>query len=90
MAEMLGKAGRPPILHGIVSLYRKTPEPQKARIDEHEFPRPYKFLLPGIVTSEVRLPHALDLANAFQLVLERKGHRVTFVPSGQRGPSPPS
>ena len=51
------KDARHPLLRGVEPHYRKT-----RKIDEYEFLRPYKLLLPDIVTSEAQLPRALDIA----------------------------
>ncbi len=72
------KDARHPILRGVEPHFRKT-----RKIDDHEFLRPYKLLLPDIVTSETQLPRALDLANALYDAFERKGYRVTFAPPDQ-------
>lgn len=64
-----------PILRGTQALFRKT-----RKIEEHEFLRPYKQLLPDIVTSEACLPKALDHAHSLYSALERKGHRVVIAP----------
>ena len=72
------KDARHPILRGVEPHYRKT-----RKIDEYEFLRPYKLLLPDIVTSEAQLPRALDLANGLYDAFERKGYRVTFAPPDQ-------
>jgi hypothetical protein len=72
------KDARHPILRGVELHYRKT-----RKIDDYEFLRPYKLLLPDIVTSEAQLPRALDLANGIYDAFERKGYRVTFAPPDQ-------
>lgn len=72
------KDARHPILRGVEPHYRKT-----RKIDDYEFLRPYKLLLPDIVTSEAQLPRALDLANGIYDAFERKGYRVTFAPPDQ-------
>lgn len=56
-------------------LFRKT-----RKIDDYEFLRPYKQLLPDIVTSEACLRKALDIAGALYTALDRKGHRVMIAP----------
>lgn len=59
-----------PLLRSTEALFRKT-----RKIDDHEFLRPYKLLLPDIVTSEACLPKALEYANALYSALGRKGPR---------------
>ncbi len=67
---------RHPILAGAEAYFRKT-----RKISSGDFLRPYKQLLPDIVTTETRLPQALDLANTLYNSLEAAGHRVTFAPT---------
>jgi len=66
-------AARHPILRGAEALFRRT-----RKVDDYEFLRPYKLLLPDIVTSGDCLTRALDLGNALYTALEHKGHRVMF------------
>lgn len=85
--QLRSKADRPavpsrhPILRGAEGLFRRT-----RKIDDYEFLRPYKLLLPDIVTSEASLTRALDLGNTLYCAFERKGNRVMFAPpdSGMR------
>ena len=72
---------RHPILRGAEGLFRRT-----RKIDDYEFLRPYKLLLPDIVTSEASLTRALELGNTLYCAFERKGHRVMLAPpdSGMR------
>lgn len=65
-----------PIIRGTEALFRRT-----RKIDDYEFLRPYKLLLPDIVTSEACLAQALDLGNSLYMALEQKGHRVMFGPT---------
>ena len=69
---------RHPILRGVEAHFRKS-----RRVDEGEFLRPYKYLLPDIVSSEACLARALDLANDLYNALEKKGHRVLIASPGQ-------
>jgi hypothetical protein len=69
---------RHPLLIGAEEHYRKS-----RKIDENEFLRPYKLLLPDIVSSEVCLVRALDLAGEIYSALNKKGHRVLFAPPDQ-------
>lgn len=66
------------LLRSTEALFRKT-----RKIDDHEFLRPYKLLLPDIVTSEACLPKALEYANALYSALGRQGHRVMLSPTDQ-------
>ena len=66
-------------LVGVDEHFRKS-----RRIEEGEFLRPYKLLLPDIVASETSLVKAIDLANEVFSALKRKGHRVLFAPPDQR------
>lgn len=72
-------SGRHPLLRGVESHFRKS-----RKIGKGEFLRPYKLLLPDIVTSEVCLNQALDLANDLYNALEKKGHRVLIAASDQK------
>ncbi|MCE8440425.1 hypothetical protein [Rhodovulum sulfidophilum] len=67
------KDARHPVRRDVEPHYRKT-----WKIDDYEFLRPYKLLLPDIVTSEAQLSRALDLASALYDAFERKGYCVTF------------
>ena len=69
------RASRHPLLQGVEAHFRKT-----RKLDEGEFLRPHKQLLPDIVTSEACLVRALGLANDLYNALDRKGHRVIFAP----------
>lgn len=72
-----------PLLRSTEAQFRKT-----RKIDDYEFLRPYKQLLPDIVTSGSCLPKALDLANALYTALERKGHRAMIAPPDRPNPCP--
>jgi hypothetical protein len=67
--------GLHPLLRGAAVLFRKT-----RKIDDYEYLRPYKQLLPDIVTSAACLEKALDDAHALYTALGRKGHRVMLAP----------
>lgn len=73
------RAGRHPMLVGVEGHFRKT-----RKLDEGEFLRPYKLLLPDIVTSENCLLRALDIADEIYKALDQKGHRVQFALPDQR------
>lgn len=77
-AEQAG-ARRHPILLGVEGQFRRT-----RKFDEGEFLRPYKQLLPDIITSEDCLSRALDLASAIYDALERREHRVVLAPPDQK------
>lgn len=64
-----------PLLRGTQALFRKT-----RKIEDYEFLRPYKQLLPDIVTSEACLSKALEYAHTLYTSLERKGLRVVLGP----------
>lgn len=74
-----GKAGRHPILVGVEPHYRKT-----RKLDEGEFLRPYKKLLPDIIASEGSLHQAIEIANEIYRSFSAKGHRVQFAPPDQK------
>jgi hypothetical protein len=69
------RSGRHPMLLGVEEHYRNT-----RKIEEFEFLRPYKKLLPDIVTSENNLVRSLDVASALYNALNGKGHRVLIAP----------
>jgi hypothetical protein len=58
-APKIKRSGRHPMLLGVEEHYRNT-----RKIEEFEFLRPYKKLLPDIVTSENNLVRSLDAASA--------------------------
>lgn len=65
-----------PLLRGTEALFLRS-----RKIDNYEYLRPYKQLLPDIVTAEANLLRALELCNALYSTLERKGHRVMLAPT---------
>lgn len=71
-------SGRHPLLRGVEGHFLKS-----RKVEEGEFLRPYKLLLPDLVTSEACLKRALDLANQLYTALERKGYRVLIAPPDQ-------
>lgn len=73
------KFARHPTLIGVEESFRKS-----RKIEETEFLRPYKLLLPDIVASEACLSRALDLANEIYSALDKKGHRVLIAPPDQK------
>ncbi len=48
-----------------------------------EFHRPYKRILPDVISSEVALLRALSIANDLYLALDRLGYRVHIAPAGE-------
>lgn len=73
------RAGRHPMLSGVEEHFRKS-----RKVEDGEFLRPYKLLLPDIVASEACLVRALNLASEVYTALDRKGHRVLFAPPDQQ------
>lgn len=69
---------RHPMLRGVEDHFRKS-----RKTEEGEFLRPYKLLLPDIVTSERSMVRAIGLAGKIYNALEDKGHRVLFAPPDQ-------
>jgi hypothetical protein len=69
------RSARHPMLLGVEELFRKT-----RKIEEYEFLRPYKQLLPDIVSSEANLVRSLEMASALYNALNGKGHRVLIAP----------
>ncbi len=74
-----GRDGRHPILLGVEKHFLKT-----RKIEEEEFLRPYKTLLPDIITSELCLEHAIKTADKVYRALEKTGHRVLFAAPDQK------
>jgi hypothetical protein len=62
---------RHPILVGVEPGFRKTRE-----VKSGEFLRPYKRILPDVISSGPLLPQAIALANALYITLEKRGYRV--------------
>ena len=50
---------------------------------EGEFLRPYKRILPDVISSEEALSRALLIANLLYLALDRLGYRVHIAPAGE-------
>ncbi|MDV4164401.1 hypothetical protein R1538_25140 [Rhizobium leguminosarum] len=48
-----------------------------------EFLRPYKRILPDVISSEAALSRALSIANHLYLALDRLGYRVQIAPAGE-------
>ncbi|TBY46645.1 hypothetical protein E0H54_16190 [Rhizobium leguminosarum bv. viciae] len=64
-----------PLLFGVEGHLRKSRE-----VKDGEFLRPYKRLLPDLISSEVALPRTLRIANALYLALDERGYRVHIAP----------
>ncbi|TIO48891.1 MAG: hypothetical protein E5X80_26175 [Mesorhizobium sp.] len=70
----LAKPARPahhPLLFGVEEHLRKTRD-----IKDGEFLRPYKRILPDLISSEAALLRALSIANDLYLALHKQGYRV--------------
>lgn len=72
-------SGRHPLLMGVEKLFRKS-----RKVEEGEFLRPYKWLLPDIVAAESELSRALDLASQIYRALDDAGHRVLIAPQSDK------
>lgn len=72
------RAGRHPILMGVEKHFLKT-----RKIEEEEFLRPYKTLLPDIITSEPCLEQAIKTADKVYRAFEKAGQRVLFAAPDQ-------
>ncbi|MGO7042178.1 hypothetical protein ACCS60_27905 [Rhizobium acaciae] len=68
---------RHPLLYGVEEHMRKT---RVAK--DGEFLRPYKRILPDLISSEDALPRALSVANHLYLALDKQGYRVHIAPPG--------
>lgn len=70
----LAKPRRPahhPLLFGVEEHLRKTRD-----VKDGEFLRPYKRILPDLISSETALLRALSIANDLYLALDEQGYRV--------------
>jgi len=75
-AEKPRRQVRHPLLFGAEEHLRKTRE-----VKNGEFLRPYKRILPDLISSEDALPRALSIANALYLALDERGYRVQIAPA---------
>ncbi|MGW6780833.1 hypothetical protein ACWF50_22765 [Brucella pseudogrignonensis] len=66
-----------PLLFGVEGHLRKSRE-----VNDGEFLRPYKRLLPDVICSEPALPRTLRIVNALYLALHERGYRVNIAPQG--------
>ncbi|QKC97153.1 hypothetical protein [Mesorhizobium sp. NZP2298] len=72
--KRLARPDRPvhhPLLFGVEEHLRKTRD-----VKEGEFLRPYKRILPDLISSETALLRALSIANDLYLALHKQGYRV--------------
>ncbi|TGP50623.1 hypothetical protein EN873_22275 [bacterium M00.F.Ca.ET.230.01.1.1] len=60
-----------PLLFGVEEHFRKTRD-----VKDGEFLRPYKRILPDLISSEAALLRALSIANDLYLALHKQGYRV--------------
>lgn len=77
--KLVAKTRRPvrhTLLFGAEEHLRKTRE-----VKNGEFLRPYKRILPDLISSEAALPRALSIANALYLALDERGYRVQIAPA---------
>ncbi|WP_394888536.1 hypothetical protein ACG873_25355 [Mesorhizobium sp. AaZ16] len=76
-ARRTGRATKPyrparhPLLFGVEEHLRKTRD-----VKDGEFLRPYKRILPDLISSETALLRALSIANDLYLALDEQGYRV--------------
>lgn len=69
---------RHPLLVGAEEHLRKS-----RTVKDGEFLRPYKRILPDVISSEASLSRALSIANHLYLALNRLGYRVHIPPAGE-------
>src|SRR5438876_3086755 len=65
------RPARHPLMFGVEEHLRKTRD-----VKDGEFLRPYKRILPDLISSETALPRALSIANDLYLALGEQGYRV--------------
>jgi hypothetical protein len=65
------RPARHPLLFGVEEHLRKTRD-----VKDGEFLRPYKRILPDLISSETALLRALSIANDLYLALDERGYRV--------------
>lgn len=71
------RPARHPLLFGVEEHLRKTRDAKQG-----EFLRPYKRILPDLISSETQLLRALSIANDLYLALDGQGYRVQIAPAG--------
>ncbi|TPK10542.1 hypothetical protein FJ543_22570 [Mesorhizobium sp. B2-5-7] len=64
------------LLFGVEEHMRKTRD-----VKQGEFLRPYKRILPDLISSETQLLRALSIANDLYLALDEQGYRVQVAPA---------
>ncbi|ESY84708.1 hypothetical protein X741_33935 [Mesorhizobium sp. LNHC229A00] len=64
------------LLFGLEEHMRKTRD-----VKQGEFLRPYKRILPDLISSETQLLRALSIANDLYLALDEKGYGVQIAPA---------
>jgi hypothetical protein len=64
------------LLFGVEEHLRRTRE-----VKNGEFLRPYKRILPDLISSEAALSRALSIANALYLALDERGYQVNIAPA---------
>lgn len=69
------RPARHPLLFGVEEHMRKTRD-----VKQGEFLRPYKRILPDLISSETQLLRALSIANDLYLALDEKEYRVQIAP----------
>lgn len=79
LTAKIGRSGRHPVLIGVEGHFRRS-----RTAEEGEFLKPYKQLLPDIVSSEAQLSRALDLASEVYGALSRNGHEVLIAPPNEK------
>ncbi len=75
-SKLFLRTERHPLLSGVEGHLRKS-----RVVKDDEFLRPYKRLLPDLISSEAALPKLLRIANALYLALDRKGYRIHIAPT---------
>ncbi|PDT50850.1 MULTISPECIES: hypothetical protein [Sinorhizobium] len=70
------RPARHPLLFGVEEHFRKTRD-----VKAGEFLRPYKRILPDLISSEPALLRALSIANDIYLALDKQGYRVHIAPA---------
>lgn len=71
------RPARHPLLFGVEEHLRKTRD-----VKQGEFLRPYKRILPDLISSEAQLLRALSIANDLYLALDEQGYRAQIAPAG--------
>ncbi|WP_315860326.1 hypothetical protein [Rhizobium leguminosarum] len=67
-----------PLLFGVEGHFRKS-----RSVKDGEFLRPYKRLLPDLISSEAALPRTLRIANSLYLALDERGYRIHIAPHSE-------